>query len=111
MAGQFREQIVKRAGRSNGWAKVRVAKIDATPYCEACGREIKFLRRWRLQVHHIKPFHIFPELELDPDNLMCLCSSPACHLDKGHLGDFKSFNPDARADCEAWRKKIKWRPY
>ena len=111
MAGQFREQIIKRLTRSNGWAKVRAAKIDATPFCEACGKTFKQLRRFRLQVHHVKPFHIFPELELDPDNLACLCSNPTCHLDKGHLGNFRSWNETVREDCARWRDKIKWRPY
>jgi len=111
MAGQFREQVVKRCGRSNGWAKVRAKKIDKTPYCEACGKEIKFLKRFRLQVHHIKPVHLFPSLELVETNLVCLCSNQKCHHDKGHLGDWKSYNPEVREDCAIWRKKYAERPY
>jgi 5-methylcytosine-specific restriction endonuclease McrA len=110
MAGQFREQVVKRLTRSNGWAKVRAARIDLIGHCECCGKSPSMLKRFRLQVHHIKPFHVWPELELDPENLIVLCSNPSCHLDKGHLGDFRSWNESVRRDCAAWLQKYKWRP-
>jgi 5-methylcytosine-specific restriction endonuclease McrA len=47
-----------------------------------------------VQVHHKKPFHLHPELELDPANLVTLCmtSSNECHLRIGHSGDFKAYN-------------------
>lgn len=50
-----------------------------------------------VEVHHKKPFHLHPEYELDPDNLITLCegkefSSLACHLVFGHLGNYKLEN-------------------
>lgn len=73
-----------------------------------------------LEVHHIMPYHEFPALELDPNNLITLCDvsvwnrmwnaigmgAPDCdqdHLNKGHLGKYKCYNPDIRKQCE-----MKW---
>ena len=67
-----------------------------------------------LEVHHIKPFHLNPALELDPINLATLCESKKdgvnCHLWFGHLGNFKSFNVDVIADALFWFNKLKNRP-
>jgi len=43
------------------------------------------------------PFHIEPERELDPANLMTLCQD--CHLYIGHLKDWTRHNPHARVDA------------
>lgn len=68
----------------------------------------------KLEVHHIKPFHLHPELELDPSNLIVLCESGGgglnCHLAIGHLGSYKSFNVDVVNDSATWKKKIESRP-
>lgn len=73
-----------------------------------CGGEEK------LEVHHIRPFHLHPDLELDPDNLITLCEAghdgSNCHLLFGHLGNFKSFNVDVRADAAHMGEKIENRP-
>lgn len=78
--------------RSPGWAKVRKAHIESHPACEACGSLKK------VEVHHKKPFHLAPELELEPSNLISLCeskefSSIICHLTFGHLGNYQDENP------------------
>jgi hypothetical protein len=65
--------------------------------CACCGSTKK------LNVHHKKPFHLFPELELDLNNLITLCMDKECHLKIGHGGDFKDYNPNVEEDC----KKIK----
>jgi predicted HNH restriction endonuclease len=50
-----------------------------------------------LEVHHVKPFHLFPQLELDPANLMTLCEDGGnCHFMVGHLKDWRRYNPKAR---------------
>lgn len=77
--------------RSSTWAKVKKEHLRHQPCCRACGR------KRRLAVHHIKPYHLFPELELDPTNLMTLCRH--CHLVFGHFGNFKAFNPNAVRDA------------
>lgn len=74
--------------RSPRWDSVRKTFIQTHPFCEACGSLKK------LQVHHILPFHLHPELELDISNLITLCMDKnECHLEIGHGGSFKSFNP------------------
>lgn len=87
-----------RAERSRHWPKVRKQFLAQNPTCVACGGTKK------LEVHHIKPFHLFPHLELDPQNLMTLCESRSfgivCHQFVGHLGSYFHFNPSARADAE-----------
>jgi 5-methylcytosine-specific restriction protein A len=96
------------AARSGHWPTVRKHHLEANPCCEVCGGTAK------LEVHHIRPFHLHPALELDPDNLVTLCEANKdgvnCHLLFGHLGNFKSFNVDVLTDAAHWSEKIKTRP-
>jgi 5-methylcytosine-specific restriction protein A len=61
-------------------------------------------------VHHIRPFHTHPELELEPSNLITLCESGRrgvhCHLLFGHLGSFRRVNPMVHEDVKRWRAKL-----
>lgn len=87
--------------RSSKWQTVRKNFLESHKNCAACGTDIN------LQVHHKKPFHIHPELELDEKNLITLCEEKGekgCHLNIGHLGDWKSFNPNVEKDA---RKKLR----
>ena len=55
-----------------------------------------------LNVHHVKPFHLFPDLELDAGNLITLCERGAfsCHWIVGHGGrDWRDYNPTCVADA------------
>jgi 5-methylcytosine-specific restriction endonuclease McrA len=85
--------------RSPKWDSVRDSFIVKHNTCASCGNtNIK-----KLQVHHIEPFHLYPEKELDPNNLITLCEEKGeagCHLKLGHLGDWKSFNPKIKQDAE-----------
>lgn len=96
------------ARRSSKWPTVRKHHLLANPCCAVCGGSEK------LEVHHKRPFHLQPELELDPGNLITLCEAlkggANCHLLFGHLGNFKAFNPDVEADAAAWSGKIQARP-
>lgn len=88
--------IVREAtkGRSSKWRSVRKEFLKKNKACAACGGKV------RLQVHHISPFHLEPEKELDPTNLITLCMGRLeCHLTIGHGGDFKSFNPHVKEDA------------
>ena len=83
-------------GRSPQWPKARKAHLETEPKCAWCGSTKS------LEVHHIRPFHLHPELELDPSNLITLCESDEkCHLSKGHLGSWKQENPDIRIQCNS----------
>lgn len=95
-AALIRENVVKALSRSNKWSAFRAHTLKAHPTCAACGT--KSLR----QVHHIKPFHDNPELELDPQNVLVLCATPSeCHLFLGHGGYWKAYNPNVVADAAA----------
>lgn len=95
---------IRYAVRSPKWQNVRKEHLENNPTCAVCGRNKK------LEVHHIKPVHMFPELELDPSNLITLCADP-CHLTFGHLFDFKSWNTNIMNDSNTYLSKIKSRPY
>ena len=94
--------------RSPKWDKIRKAHLAQFPLCAVCGGTDS------LEVHHIKPFHLHPELELEDSNLITLCESKkngvTCHLFIGHLGSYKSFNENAREDAKAWANKLTNRP-
>lgn len=109
MAGLFRELVVKRITRSSKWPKFRSENISDT--CACCGKSVRFLRKFRMCLHHITPFHIRPDLELNPANVLTLCNNPRCHLDRGHLGDWRSWNWNVTKDCELWLWKFQTRPY
>jgi hypothetical protein len=83
--------------RSPHWPTVQHHHIQQFPTCEACGGNIN------LNVHHKKPFHLFPELELEPTNLITLCmdGDKDCHIKLGHGGNFKAYNPNVVEDVEA----------
>jgi hypothetical protein len=94
--------------RSSGWGKARKEHLKNNPECALCGGTKK------LNVHHIKPFHVHPELELEPSNLITLCEDKGdgvyCHLFFGHLGNYKSINVTLVEDIAVWREKLKNRP-
>ena len=93
--------------RSSRWRKVRAEHIKNNPKCELCEGTKK------LRVHHIKPFHLYPEPELEPTNLITLCECLSyginCHLLVGHLGNFRSINNDSVNDIATWNAKLKER--
>jgi 5-methylcytosine-specific restriction enzyme A len=93
-----------KAKRSPKWQTVRKNFLKSHGECAVCGGKTK------LEVHHIKPFHEYPELELEEENLITLCESDSggvvCHLFFGHLGDYKKINPDVLDDAKEWRQRL-----
>ena len=98
---------LQTAARSPHWPTVRRAHLAKEPKCRACGGTC------HLNVHHIKPFHLFPELELVQTNLITLCEHPShnCHEIFGHLLDWSAYNVSVRADASRYLKKVETRPY
>ncbi len=92
--------------RSAQWPTVRKHHLERQPCCQVCGSDKG------LEVHHIRPFHLHPKLELDPANLITLCEGTrgGCHFLFGHLENWHSFNPNVVSDAAAWREKIAHRP-
>lgn len=95
-------QELRAEPRSACWRKVRAAYIAEHPECEYCGDEAT-------QVHHLLPFHLRPELECEPSNLLSVCEH--CHLRFAHAGDFKAYNPHAKEDAALMRKRRAERLY
>jgi len=93
------EGNVTKINRASGWHDVRLKFVQENPFCKICEKTEC------LHVHHKKPFHLWPELELSLDNLMVLCIN--CHLMWGHLLDWKSYNEQIDKDVA----RIAQRPY
>lgn len=76
--------------RSRQWPRMRRQHLKRVWWCQCCGSTKN------LSVHHKKPFHLFPELELDPQNFVTLCETinVNCHFVKGHLRNWRNWNPD-----------------
>src|SRR4051812_45845105 len=91
------------ARRSSRWPHVRAEFLKKNPHCKACGGQKK------LEVHHIRPFHEAPELELDEANLIPLCESwnhgINCHLAIGHNGSYRRSDPNVRSEAQRWLDK------
>lgn len=87
--------------RSPHWRKVRKQHLALEPSCRACGSVVK------LEVHHIHPFHLHPELELSQANLITLCEKPGhcCHFTFGHFHNWRLFNPDVVVDAGQYLAK------
>lgn len=72
--------------------------------CAACGGADK------LECHHIQPFHLYPELEMDPANWwpLCMHAGRFCHYTWGHYGvSWKVFNPRVVEDTSAWAPRAR----
>ena len=89
--------------RSSKWTVVRKEYLKENNSCCACDKKDK------LEVHHIEPYHVNPNRELDPSNLITLCKS--CHFTIGHLMDWTSWNIDVIIDSRVYLSKVKNRPY
>ena len=84
--------------RSSLWSKIRDEFVMDHPVCAACNTKTA------LNVHHIIPFSVRPDLELDKANLITLCREH--HFRIGHDPDgpwkpakpaWTRYNPNVRA--------------
>lgn len=87
--------------RSSRWPSVRKAFLVGKS-CAACGR------LGDLEAHHIQPYHLAPERELDITNMLCLCRD--CHFYVGHLRDWSSYNPHAVEDSALLLERFRTKP-
>ncbi len=97
--------ILIAAERSPEWEKLRNSHVKKEGVCQICGSHSD------LQVHHIKPFKLWPEKELDPENLITVCRSKRmgfdCHLAVAHGGNFRYYNPYILEDIATIRDILK----
>lgn len=70
-----------------GWQTCRRAFLKMVgKQCTCCPSKKK------IEVHHILPRHIRPDLAVDMTNLIALCKG--CHLRIGHLGSYYQYNAE-----------------
>lgn len=91
--------------RDSRWPAVAKAHLEQNPRCEVCDVDHD------VDVHHRKPVHLYPELELDPDNLITLCRINGCHFLFGHGRDWKAYNDRVDLDVQHARAMIARRKY
>lgn len=101
-------KAVKGEKRSGKWRKIRATHLEKNPLCAICGLKNK------VEVHHVIPFNVAPDLELNPENLITLCENKkwgiTCHLLVGHLGNYKDFNSSVQADATYWKIRLRKHP-
>jgi 5-methylcytosine-specific restriction enzyme A len=91
--------------RSVHWPRVRKEHLRDNPTCAVCGGKKK------LDVHHVEPFNVNHDRELDPFNLITLCmGAMRCHLVFGHLGFWKSWNVRVREMAKDFFALVKSMP-
>ena len=85
----------ERGLRSPQWSTVRKHHLEKEYKCQWCGA------KKLLSVHHIVPFHVQPDLELEDDNLITLCEGlfRNCHFRRGHVSNWKKSDPEIRVEC------------
>jgi len=91
--------LTAKDGASLNWSWQRCKKefFKIVPKeCACCGGKKK------IQVHHIKPRHLFPQLALVLSNLIALCKD--CHLRIGHLGSYFQYNETIKSVAAFVRK-------
>ena len=73
-----------KESRDPRWQAASKKYLQKNRTCICCGKKA-------VVTHHLKPFHLFPELEMEPSNWRAMCAP--CHLIVGHLGNFSNYNP------------------
>lgn len=94
--------VAYAAGRSSKWPGVRRVFLDGKS-CAACGGTDG------IEAHHVLPVHLYPEHELRVDFLVALCRTH--HLEIGHAGDWRAFNPRVIEDAALMLKRRRERAY
>jgi 5-methylcytosine-specific restriction enzyme A len=91
--GVDRGLVAPDVRRDPRWAKESREWLAEHAECELCGHDAIE----DLEVHHERPYHLFPELEMDRQYWHALCRRPHdCHRLWGHLSDFSLYNPILR---------------
>lgn len=93
-------RVVRRVftKRDPGWGALRREIIAEFKQCAACGSKKE------LEAHHVVPFHLAPEREMDKRNLIVLCRDD--HYTFGHFKNWKRWNPDVRRDVVVYRNAL-----
>ena len=86
----------KHVTRTKRWAVLRQQIIERDGWaCRCCGK-----RALRLEVDHVKPVRLRPDLAFDPRNLQSLCGP--CHTRKTRIEcGHKEKSPERKAWADA----------
>ena len=93
------------ASRSGRWPKLERDWLKLHDACAACGSTDQ------VSVHHKMPFHLAPERELDPANLISLCEKHGCHFSFGHNYDWHAYNLHVEEDARLQSRRVQQRKY
>lgn len=78
------------------WQALRFDILERCGWtCQGCGKP------GRLEVDHIQPVRLAPQLAYDPANLQALC--PACHTRKTRI---ECGHPPPREDRQQWQSAV-----
>jgi len=99
--------MVSKPRRSSKWKSFRDRFLKGK-VCAICGGTKD------LQAHHIIPFCMAPEKELDEKNVIPLCEGNRycnCHLVFGHGFSYDDYNPHIRKSARymTWLRKCRQR--
>lgn len=103
----YRLEIDKHP-RSPKWDELRKEFLKENNYeCASCKSKNN------LTVHHKKPFHLYPELELEKSNLIVLCENKVlnCHYVIGHCFSWTAYNATVEVNAYQMKTSIENRLY
>lgn len=86
------------ANRSPHWPEMVRGFLAEYPRCAGCERKAD-------TAHHVKPFHLFPDLELVEGNLVAVCLP--CHFVLCHLGDWRTYLETCRSVLKSHRRLVR----
>jgi 5-methylcytosine-specific restriction protein A len=97
------DRLIGGPPRNPHWRSFCKECVVAHPYCAACG-STKFLVG-----HHKKPFHLYPDLEMSPENILILCQGDVCncHFVFGHNFSWLAYSETAEEDAARMLDRIK----
>jgi 5-methylcytosine-specific restriction protein A len=75
--------------RSPHWPAARKLHLRTSPTCTGCGT------KHDLEVHHDKPYHLYPELELEQSNMVTVCRW--CHFVLCHDNNWSNYVVDCKS--------------
>lgn len=83
--------------RAAGWPPFLLAFLIDFPHCRGCGRRAR-------TGHHVKPFGMFPELELVRGNVAPVCVP--CHFVICHAGNWRTYVVNCLVRLDAHRRSV-----
>lgn len=89
--------------RSGKWPALRDKWLKEHPTCCISGLKMD------LEVHHVKPVHLFPDLELEWSNLRT--ASRPYHFLCGHYCNWSDWNKDFDQHAAEWLDRIRSRSH